>query len=64
MINWKTIVGILLIFGVSSELLRLINDYNRGTLEFWPFGVEIGAILAILGGIWLIKSGLKDKSKI
>jgi len=62
MFNWKTILGGILIFGASSELLSIMNDYRSGKLEFWPFGVEIGAGLLILGGMWLLKSGLK-KSK-
>jgi len=62
MINWKTIIGGLLIFSAPSELLIVINKYRTGTLEFWPFGVGVGAMIMILGGTWLIKSGLKKKS--
>ncbi|WP_299458496.1 hypothetical protein [uncultured Microscilla sp.] len=62
MINWKTIVGALLILGTCSELSNIISDYRSGSLEYWPFGVGIGAALVIFGGGWLIKSGLKNKT--
>jgi len=64
MTNWKIVLGGILIFGASSELFRIINDYRTGVLEYWPFGADIGAILLILGGGWLVKSGLKNKSNI
>lgn len=60
MVNWKTVVGAILILGACSELLSVINNYRLGVLQYWPFGVEIGAVLVILGGAWLIKSGIKN----
>lgn len=57
MVNWKTILGALLIFGASAEFMSIVRDYRSGELEFWPFGADIGAILAIALGVFLIKKG-------
>lgn len=59
--NWKIIVGSILLFGVISEFLRVVSEYRSGKLGFWPFGVEIGA--AIFGGlgVFLIVKGYREK---
>ena len=62
MINGKTIIGVIFIMAATSELFRVVGDYQSGKLEFWPFGVEIGALAMILGGLYLIKKGIIKKT--
>lgn len=59
--NWKIIVGALLIVGVLKEMLSIIVDYRSGKLGFWPFGAEIGCITLVVLGIYLIRKGQKEK---
>jgi len=59
--NWKIIVGVLLIIGGSKEMLSIIMDYRSGKLESWPFGADIGCITLIALGIYLIRKGQKQK---
>ncbi|MEO1435944.1 MAG: hypothetical protein AAFV80_10435 [Bacteroidota bacterium] len=61
MVNWKTIVGLVLIFASVSEFVRVWSDYQAGHYESWPFGVEVGAALFCIGGFYLIRSGMKAK---
>lgn len=61
--NWLKIVGIILIVSAGYEILHIISDYSSGKLEFWPFGVEVGAGLMIWLGIFLIKRGNRQKTK-
>lgn len=63
MINWKTILGAVLIAGAITEFLTVLKDYKSGALEFWPSGVEIGFLFLLLAGGWLIKSGMKKKQQ-
>ncbi|NMH29423.1 hypothetical protein [Flavobacterium silvaticum] len=60
--NWKIILGILLIFGASKEMISIIADYSSGQLEFWPFGADIACIAVIVLGLFLIRSGRKNKT--
>jgi len=60
--NWKIIVGILLIIGALKEMLSIINDYRSGKLGFWPFGADIGCVALIILGIYLIRKGQKQKT--
>jgi hypothetical protein len=59
--NWKIIVGILLIIGALKEMLSIIIDYRSGKLGFWPFGADIGCVVLIILGIYLIRKGQKQK---
>jgi hypothetical protein len=60
--NWKTIVGILLIIGSAKEMFSIILDYRSGKLNFWPFGADLGCIALIVLGIYLIRKGQKQKN--
>jgi len=60
LMNWKIIVGGLLIFGALSEFLSIINDYRSGKLAFWPFGADIGCVIVIALGIYLVNKGRKE----
>jgi len=62
--NWKIIVGTLLIFGSFRELSSLISDYRSGKMAFWPFGADIGCVLVIALGIYLINKGRKEKGRL
>jgi len=59
--NWKIIVGGLLIIGALKEMLSIVIDYRSGKLEFWPFGADIGCITLVALGIYLIRKGQKQK---
>ena len=59
--NWKIIVGALLIFGALKEILSIIIDYRAGKLAFWPFGADLGCLILIIAGIYLIRKGQKKK---
>jgi hypothetical protein len=59
--NWKIIVGALLIFGALSEMASIIADYRSGKLKFWPFGADIACIALVVLGIFLIRKGQKQK---
>ena len=62
--NWKIIVGALLIIGALKELISIIFDYRSGKLAFWPFGADLGCITLIIAGIYLIRQGQKQKKQI
>jgi hypothetical protein len=61
--NWKIIVGALLIIGALKEITSVILDYRSGKLAFWPFGVEVGCLVLIIAGIYLIRKGQKQKKQ-
>ncbi len=61
MINWRTIIGALLMFGALSELLSVIGDYNSGKLKSWPFGVEFGVAAIVIVAFLLMKKGIQKK---
>ena len=62
--NWKIIVGALLIFGALKEMTSIIIDYRSGKLEFWPFGADIGCIALVIAGIYLVRKGQKQKKQL
>lgn len=62
--NWKIIVGALLIFGALKELFSIIADYHSGKLEFWPFGADIGCVALVALGSYLIWKGRKEKKAL
>jgi len=59
--NWKLIVGVLLIIGALKELFSIIIDYRSGKLPFWPFGADVGCALLIALGIYLVQKGQSQK---
>lgn len=58
-LTWKTIIGLLLIIAASSELTTVLFQYRDGVYEKWPWGVEIGFLMMVLAGIFLIRSSNK-----
>lgn len=61
--NWRIIVGVLLILGALQEMARIIADYRSGKLAFWPFGADIGCIALVVAGIYLIRKGQNPKKQ-
>jgi len=59
--NWRIVAGALLIVGAFKEMFSVIIDYRSGKLSFWPFGVEIGCLVLVALGIYLIRKGQKQK---
>ncbi len=53
-----------MIFGTVSEMYAILKDYYTGKLNFWPFGVEIAAIIMVGLGIYLIKKGINKRNSI
>jgi hypothetical protein len=62
--NWKIVVGVLLIIGASKEMISIIIDYRSGKLNFWPLGADIACIGMIALGIYLIRKGQKQKKQL
>ena len=62
LMDWKIIIGILLIFGAVNEMYSIISDYQSGKISFWPFGADFGCIAVVIGSIYLLRKGLKERS--
>ena len=62
--NWKIVVGALLIFGALREMASIISDYQSGKLQFWPFGAEIGCVALVALGIYLIRKGQRERKRL
>jgi hypothetical protein len=59
--NWKIVVGALLIIGALREMTSIVTDYRSGKLNFWPFGADIGCIALVALGVYLIRKGQREK---
>lgn len=55
-------LGILIIFGATSELIKIISDYFYGKLSLWPKGAEIGLLGVFIIGFILIRKGMRTKN--
>jgi hypothetical protein len=62
--NWKIIVGALLVFGGFKEMASIIIDYRSGKLGFWPFGADIDTITLVIVGVYLIRKGQRQKKQL
>jgi len=62
--NWKTILGVILIFGAARELMSVSVDYRSGKLQSWPLGVEISGAAVVALGIYLIWKGQKQRKSL
>lgn len=60
--NWKIIVGFLLLLGAIKELGTVVMDYRSGTLALWPWGVTIGFAVVLVVSFSLILKGVKEKN--
>jgi len=59
--NWKIIVGILIIFGGIKEFFAEMNDYNTGVTKGNPIYAQLGCITFICLGIYLILKGNQQR---
>jgi len=61
--NWKIIVGGLLIFAGTAQFLKLLAEYRYNN----PIAVSIGLgflfICLLITGIYLVRRGRKDSRK-
>ncbi|WP_028786061.1 hypothetical protein [Terrimonas ferruginea] len=62
--NWKTTLGVILIFGAARELMSVIVDYRSGKLQSWPLGIEIGCAAVVALGTYLIWKGQKQRKSL
>lgn len=58
-LNWKTILGSILIVSSFTNLFRTFKAYHTGAIESWPLGVETGLAIMVVVGALLIRSGIK-----
>lgn len=61
--NWKMILGLLLIFGGLKELLSIMVAYNAGEFSYSPIGAILGTMTLIGIGIYVFVKGKKSKPK-
>lgn len=59
--NWKIVVGILLILGSIKECFSLVTDYQQGITHFNPIYGLLGCAMLMGLGIYLVKKGRQKK---
>jgi hypothetical protein len=60
--NWKLILGCLLIFGGGKEFFNIYQDYHTGVTQFNPIVPALGCVsLMLLGGYLILKARQKKK---
>ena len=59
--NWKTIVGILIIFGGSKEFITETNDYKNGITHYNPIYAQLGCITFIGLGVYMMYKGRQQR---
>ena len=57
--NWKLVVGILLILGGLKAFFSKVNAYLAGDLPSYPLYAQLGSVTLILVGCYLIYKGKK-----
>ena len=62
--NWKIIVGVLLIIGAAKEFISVLADYRSDRLNFWPGGIEIALVALMFGGILLVRKGRQERNRL
>lgn len=60
--NWRIIVGILIVLSFGKETLNIIQDHRLGKVTFYPGGVIFSGIL-IAVGIYLFIKGMQLRNK-
>jgi drug/metabolite transporter (DMT)-like permease len=60
MMNWKIIVGGLLIFAGIAQLMRLITEYQNDNLLTTSLGLGLLFSSMLLLGIYLVRQGRKE----
>ena len=59
--NWKIILGVLIIYGGVKEMYAQINDYKTGVTTGIPIYGELGCLTLIALGLYLINKGRQKK---
>lgn len=59
--NWKVIVGVLIIFGSVKEFFNIGADYRNGVTNFNPLYGQLGSITLVGFGCYLIYKGRQKK---
>lgn len=62
--NGYKITGYIIIFFAIYERATIIGDYPSGKLGFWPFGTEVGAVLIIALGVFMLKKSSRNNNRI
>jgi hypothetical protein len=60
MVNWKIIVGGMLIFAGIAQLLRIFADYQYRTTALGVVGLTILFTGVVAAGFYLLKQGRKE----
>jgi drug/metabolite transporter (DMT)-like permease len=60
MMNWKIIVGGLLIFAGIAQLMRLITEYQNDNFLTTSLGLGLLFSSMLLLGIYLVRQGRKE----
>jgi hypothetical protein len=60
--NWKSIIGVLIILGSVKEFFAVTTDYKNGITKFNPIYVQIACLAFALLGAYLIYNNLKKKT--
>jgi hypothetical protein len=55
--NWKLLIGILLILGALKVFFSQTNAYMAGSMKDYPVAAQLGAAALMLAGIYLIYRG-------
>lgn len=58
--NWKIIVGGLLIFAGIAQFLRIFSDYKNNNSSSTLFGLGAAFICMIILGVFLVRQGRKE----
>jgi hypothetical protein len=59
--NWKIIVGILIIFGGGKEFFAEMSDHKNAVTHYNPIYAQLGCLTFIALGIYLIIKGRQQK---
>lgn len=61
--DWKLIVGFLIIFGGIGEMVATSNGYKTGVTTSNPIYPQIGVFIFMLLGSYLVYGGFKDRKE-
>lgn len=59
--NWKIIIGTLMILGGAMEFFDEMKAYNTGVTHFNPIYGQLGCATLVIVGIYLIIKGRQKK---
>jgi hypothetical protein len=59
--NWKIIVGILIIFGGVKEFFAEMSDHKNAAIHYNPIYAQLGCLTFIALGIYLTIKGRQQK---